>query len=107
MSIINQNNLVRFDTTNNCLYEIGKNYTLQVNLNVRTGAGTNYRVKKYTELTKDGKKHAFMQENAVLKQGTIVTCQDIIVNDSDIWLKIPSGYVAGYYKGKEYIKWAG
>lgn len=104
MSIINQNNLVRFDTTNSCLYEIGKNYTLQVNLNVRTGAGTNYRVKKYTELTKDGKKHAFMQENAVLKQGTIVTCQDIIVNDSDIWLKIPSGYVAGYYKGKEYIK---
>ena len=32
-------------------YKVGTNYTLQVELNVRTGAGTNYRAKKHSELT--------------------------------------------------------
>ena len=107
MSIINSNDLTKYDTKNetiDCMYKIGETYTLQVNLNVRTGAGTNYRIKKYNELTADGKKHAFMQTNAVLKKGTRVTCLDILINGSDIWLKIPSGYVAGFYNGKEYIK---
>lgn len=112
MSIINSNNLTKYDNVedvensvdNSKRYIIGKNYTLQVDLNVRYGAGTNYAIKKYNELTEDGKKHAYKQDYAVLQKGTIVTCLDVIKNGNDIWLKIPSGYVAGYYQGKEYIK---
>lgn len=112
MSIINSNNLTKYDVVetgensvdNSDRYIKGRNYTLQVDLNVRTGAGTSYKIKKYSELTVDGKKHAYLQTNAVLKKGTVVTCLDIIKVGQDIWLKIPSGYVAGYYQGKEYIK---
>lgn len=109
MSIINSNNLTKYDNLENFIdnsnkYIKGKNYTLQVDLNVRYGAGTNYAIKKYNELTEDGKRHAYVQTNAVLKKGTIVTCLDVIKNGNDIWLKIPSGYVAGYYQGNEYIK---
>lgn len=112
MSIINSNNLTKYDRINNVLYETkkgiyikGKNYKLQVDLNVRTGAGIEYRIKNFSELTEDGKKHSYNQTTAVLKKGTIVTCLDILIDSKDnIWLKIPSGYVAGYYNGKEYIK---
>lgn len=112
MSIINLNNLTKYDNVenvqnsvdNSSRYIVGKNYTLQVDLNVRYGAGTNNAIKKYNELTEDGKKHAYVQTNAVLKKGTVVTCLEIVKNGQDIWLKIPSGYVAGYYQGKEYIK---
>ena len=112
MSIINSNNLTKYDNVenvqnsvdNSSRYIVGKNYTLQVDLNVRYGAGTNNAIKKYNELTVDGKKHAYIQTNAVLKKGTVVTCLEIVKNGQDIWLKIPSGYVAGYYQGNEYIK---
>lgn len=112
MSIINSNNLTKYDNVENVQnsvdnsnrYIVGKNYTLQVDLNVRYGAGTNNAIKKYNELTVDGKKHAYIQTNAVLKKGTVVTCLEIVKNGQDIWIKIPSGYVAGYYQGNEYIK---
>lgn len=106
MSIIKSNNLTKYDNVEKSVdkYIKGKNYTLQVDLNVRCGVGTNNAIKKYNELTRDGKRHAYKQEYAVLQKGTIVTCLDVIKNGNDIWLKIPSGYVAGYYQGKEYIK---
>lgn len=106
MSIINSNNLTKYDNIENVQnrYIAGKNYTLQVDLNVRTGPGTSYKIKNYNELTVDGKRHAYIQTNAVLKKETVVTCLEIIKNVQDIWLKIPSGYVAGYYQGNEYIK---
>lgn len=86
------------------LYDIGKTYTLQVDLNVRTGAGTNYDKKLYRDLTPDGKNHAYKQYYAVLKKGTRVTCQSVYVKDNEVWLKIPSGFVCAIYHGKEYIK---
>lgn len=110
MSIINSNNLTKYDVVeneNNSVdnhFEIGKTYTLQVDLNVRYGASILYARKKYNELTEDGKKHAYNQTNAVLKKGTRVTCLETIIENNNIWLKIPSGWVAGYYEGKEYIK---
>ena len=85
-------------------YEVNKNYTIQVDLNVRAGAGTNYRIKNYNELTADGKKHAYNQTNAVLKPNTIVTCLDVYIFDNEIWLRIPSGFVCAYYHGEIYIK---
>lgn len=112
MSIINSNNLTQYDVVENVDNSVdnsekfikGKKYTLQVDLNVRTGAGTNYSKKTYNQLTEDGKKHAYKQNNAVLKKGTIVSCLEVIKENQNIWLKIPSGYVVGYYQGKEYIK---
>ena len=110
MSIINSNNLTKYDVVENGdnsvdnYFEIGKTYTLQVDLNVREKAGTNNRIKTYNELTVDGKKHAYNQTNAVLKNGTRVTCLEILKINDEIWIRIPSGWVAGIYKGKEYIK---
>lgn len=105
MQIIEQNNLKKYDEkTEENFFEIGKVYTLQVDLNVRENAGTQYKVKNYNDLTVDGKNHAYIQTKAVLKKGTHVTCKEVIEENGNIWLKIPSGYIAGYYKGKEYVK---
>ena len=71
---------------------------------MRTGAGTNFAIKKYQDLTKDGKNHAYKQNYACLKKGTRVTVLEIIKNGNDIWLRIPSGFIAGFYQNKEYVK---
>lgn len=97
MAIIKDNNLTKYDNLEipmNKLptYEIGKNYKVQVDLNVRTGAGTNYRIKNYNELTIDGRNHAYKQTNAVLKPNTTVTCLNVYNGDNEIWLKIPSRF---------------
>lgn len=85
-------------------YAAGKDYKLQANMKVRTGAGTKYRQKKRSELTVDGKKHALSGTYACLKKGTVVTCQKVIKSGSDIWLKIPSGYVCAKQGKVTYIK---
>lgn len=107
MQIINSSNLTQYDNKGeiiNNYFVIGNVYELKYDLRVRTGAGTNYRQKNYLELTPDGKKHAYKKTYAVLKAGTKVTCLDIIVkNSNEIWIKIPSGYVAGLYNGQQYI----
>ena len=38
-----------------------------------------------------------------LKEGTKVTVLEAVNNGNDIWLRIPSGWVAGYYNGKMYV----
>lgn len=85
-------------------YIIGKTYTLQVNLNVRMGAGTSYKNKKYAELTKDGRKHALNISNAVLKRGTKVTCLNVIKVKDETWIEIPSGFICAKYGDKVYVK---
>lgn len=85
-------------------YSVGKVYTLKANMKVRTGAGTKYRWKKRSELSTDGKNHAQSGTYAVLKTGTEVTCQKVIKSGSDIWLKIPSGYVCAKQGNVYYIK---
>lgn len=109
MSIINSNNLTKYDNVSQetLKYNVGKNYTLQDNMFVRTGAGTSYSIKAVRELTQDGKRHAIssnLNDNAVLKKGTIVTCLEVIKENNNIWLRIPSGFVAGFYNGTEFIK---
>lgn len=84
-------------------YIVGRNYTLQVELKVRTGAGKNYSAKKRSQLTVDGRKHDKDGDGA-LEKGTVVTCQEVINVGDDIWIKCPSGYLAAYYQGKVYIK---
>lgn len=108
MSIIRSNNLTKYDSLKEVPqiksdYIVGHVYTTKVDLNVRTGAGTNYRKKDFDELTFNAQQHAY-KRTGVLKKGTKVTCKDIITNDNEIWFKIPSGFICANYKGKEYIK---
>lgn len=85
-------------------FAVGQTYTTQVNLKVRTGAGTDKRQKDRNELTADGKKHAISGEKACLKSGTRVTCLEIKEVGKDVWIRIPSGWIAGYYDNKVYVK---
>ena len=76
-------------------YKIGKEYTVKVdNLNVRTGAGTNYTKKTKKQLTADGQKHS--NSSGQLMKGTKVTCQQVKTNGSNVWIKIPSGWICAY-----------
>lgn len=84
-------------------YKVGNTYTLQSNMVVRTGAGTSYRAKKHSELTADGQKHD-KDSNGCLDKGTRITCQQVKKSGSNIWIKCPSGWIAAYYKGKQYVK---
>lgn len=92
------------ETVSTPSFAVGKTYTLQANMKVRTGAGTNYRWKKKSELTADGQKNAQSQTYAVLKKGTKVTCQKVIKSGSNIWIKIPSGYVCAKQGNAIYVK---
>ena len=84
-------------------YKVGNTYTLQSNMVIRTGAGTNYRAKKHSELTTDGQKHD-KDKNGCLDKGTRITCQQVKKSGSNIWVKCPSGWIAAYYNKKTYVK---
>lgn len=90
-------------TSNTPSYKVGNTYTLQSNMVVRTGAGTNYRAKKHSELTADGQKHD-KDKNGCLDKGTRITCQQVKKSGSNIWIKCPSGWIAAYYNKKTYVK---
>lgn len=64
---------------------------------VRVGAGTEYRIKKVSELTKDGQKHCVNTKKtaqAQYKSGTIFTnLMTVKAKNGSIWAKTPSGYV--------------
>lgn len=85
-------------------YKPGRTYTLQANMKIRSGAGTNYRWRKRKELTYDGRQHALRQEQAVLKSGTRVTVLQVKKSGLNIWLKIPSGWVCGRQGTTVYIE---
>ena len=89
---------MRYDTTTTIKsaeskYTVGKNYTLQNNMNVRKTA--NGEIKMYTDLTASAKSHAIKQADgsAVLGKGTVVTCKGVETVNGATWMKIPSGYV--------------
>lgn len=85
-------------------YTVGKIYTTAVdNLRVRNGAGTDYAAKKWQDLTENARKHAYT--TGELKKGTEVSCLEI-KNDNagNIWMRIPSGWIAAYYKKQKYVQ---
>ena len=84
-------------------YKVGTVYTLQVELKVRTGAGTGCPTKSYSQLTLDGRRHD-KDHDGCLDAGTQVTCQAIKNVGSDIWILVPSGWIAAYYDGNVYVK---
>mgnify|MGYP005953450393 CR=1 FL=1 len=91
------------EVTKSPQYTVGKIYTLQVELKVRTGPGTNYAAKKHSQLTADGQKHD-KDNDGCLDAGTVITCKEVNVVGNDVWIKAPSGWMAGYYKGQVFIK---
>ncbi len=89
---VKEENLTSISSSN---YSKG-NYKALGNMNVRTGAGTNYSIKKVSQLTADGRKNATSTNsnaNAVYKAGTVFTALEIINNSYGTWAKTPSGYV--------------
>lgn len=84
-------------------YTVGKTYTLAVEVNVRTGAGTGNRKKTHAELTANAKANDKDKDGA-LDKGTKVTCQEVKKDGSDTWIRIPSGWIAAYYKKNQYVK---
>lgn len=64
-------------------------------LSVRTGPGTNYRRKTYSELTADAKNHDYDKDGCINK-GTRVTVKEW----QNGWARIPSGWVSGDYLKK-------
>lgn len=84
-------------------YEVGKTYTVQTELNVRTKPSTSSSKKTWSQLT-DGGKNSDKNKNGALDRGTKVTCLEVQKNKQDIWIRIPSGWIAAYYNGKSYIK---
>ena len=83
-------------------YKNGSTYTLKADaLRVRTGAGTGYRAKTYKELSANARKNAY--SNGTLKKGTRVTCMATKMIGNDIWMQIPSGWIAARYGGKVYV----
>lgn len=83
-------------------YTVGKVYTLNTELKVRSGPGTKYRRKSYVELTSSGRIHDKDRDGA-LDKGTRVSCLAVRTVGSDIWIRCPSGWLAAYYKGNTYI----
>ena len=83
-------------------YRTGTVYTLLADhLRVRTGPGTGYATKSRKQLTVNAREQAY--SNGTLKKGTRVTCKDVRKVGSDIWIKIPSGWIDAYYGGKKYV----
>lgn len=84
---------------------VGQTYTINVRkaLNVRTGAGKNYKLVGFKNLTENGKKHAIASSGA-LRNGTKVTVQEVkVISDSNIWVKIPSGWICAVDGDKKYL----
>lgn len=86
-----------------CLWEVGKIYTTQQDLNVRQAP--NGELLPFERLTGDGKVHAIVgpSGNAILKRGTKVTVKDIREQGLCVWLRIPSGWICGKNSKTVYV----
>ncbi len=91
------------------VYNAGSKYKLTAAVNVWTKPTTTSQIKKVKDLTADGRKNATSKKlnaNAVLKAGTVVDADAVSTDTAgNIWLKIPSGYIAVYYKDKKRANW--
>ena len=85
-------------------YKVGGVYTVSVRsaLNVRKGAGKNYDLVGFRNLTPDGKAHA--NHYGALLNGTKVTVKEVKIAGEQIWLKIPSGWICGKDGAKILVK---
>lgn len=80
-------------------------YKTKVVLKIRTGAGTNYPQKTYTQLTTNAKANAYSTgaNKGCLKVGTLVTCLETARVGKQTWMRIPSGWICAWNDGEEYV----
>ena len=109
-SIINRvksDNLTIYDgdviVTINEYYEVGKVYTLDVNLNIREQPFGEKM--KFSCITSDAQKKAKFDDygNAILLKGARVTCKAIKKESNSTWIMCPSGWICAEENGKKYI----
>ena len=84
-------------------YTVGHTYTTMVDhLHVRYSVWG--KVKAYSELTADGRKHAYLEGS--LNKGNNVTVKDVKRNDTgSTWVRIPSGWICAITAtGEVYLK---
>ena len=83
-------------------WQIGKVYTTNVNLYVRSEP--NGGKVPYEYITANAKKHAYaINGNAVLNSGTRVTVKDIAIFKDSVWVRIPSGWICAKTGNKIYV----
>ena len=89
---------------NSPIFLRGRNYTTIYNMIVREKPSLKGRRLTYEELTENARIHA--TSSGALRKGTKVTCKDTATADGITWLKIPSGWIAGYNndEGFAYVK---
>lgn len=76
-------------------YKTGNYITLEP-MNLRSGAGIKYAIKKVKNMSASGRKHATstnLNANAEYKKNTEFTAQKIIPLGNEIWALCPSGYI--------------
>ena len=93
-------------SNNSVKYQVGKVYKTQVILKVRSGASIKTAQKTYSQLTANARANAYASgaNKNCLKAGTEVTCLETKTVGKDTWIRIPSGWIAGYYSGQVYVK---
>ena len=81
-------------------FAVGYDFTITDSMNVRSGPGTNYGVKKVSQLSANGKRCAEStnaSDNAVFKAGTEITALEVKAIYSpqrvDVWFRCPSGWI--------------
>ncbi|MCM1234878.1 MAG: hypothetical protein NC489_32660, partial [Ruminococcus flavefaciens] len=85
-------------------YEVNAVYVVQYDdVVVRRGPGTSYEPVGYAGLTANAKKYD-KNKTGCLFRGVKVTCQAIEAIGSNVWMKIPSGWIAAYYDKKYFVK---
>ena len=86
------------------LYHLGTTYKTTVNLFIRVEPEGDKMPLDF--ITKNAKQNSYDDGNgfAVLRKGTKVTCQGIADFNDNVWIKIPSGWIAAYYRGKVYVE---
>ena len=86
-------------------YSTGKEYTLQVDLKVRSGPGANYTWLNRNQMTSYGINHSYNQTKAVFKKGTVIEAMEVKkVSDKEYWIKTYSGWLCAMIDGDIYIK---
>ena len=89
-------------------YKIGTYQVTATSLRVRTGAGTGYEQKKFSQMTASARKQCSSKQSTGLAfyvKGIKFTAKEVIkVNENEYWAKTPSGYVCLEYDRAIYVK---
>lgn len=84
---------------------VGQTYTTTANLFIRTEPSGDKKL--LSQITKNAKLHSYDDGtgHAILRKGTQVTCQGIVIKSNQTWIKIPSGYICAINNnGNIYLK---